>query len=169
MIDGLALRTDEVERIVQALVAAREVEVAGGTLRLAVRGEALLELGPGTRLAQMKFAPAGPYQAKVERGSLGVATLAPFGRRGMRVLTEDFEVTVAGTAFIVDIDATGSCVCVLEGRVRCDPTGDEPSREVEAGGLGFARRDRAPATWGPAHADHLEPLRELVSATNAGG
>ncbi|MBL8863739.1 MAG: hypothetical protein JNK02_17250 [Planctomycetes bacterium] len=160
-IDGVVLSIADSARVATALLAARELEVDSGTLRLGVRGEAWLELGPGTRLSQMKFAPAGPYQLRTDRGSLAVATLAPFGRRGLRVLTDDFEVQVTGTVFGVDVDETGSCVCTLEGTVRCDPAGAEPARSVEAGSMCFAWRDRRAALWGVAHAEHLAPLRAL--------
>ncbi len=164
LVDGVALRMDDTARIGEALLTARELEVVSGTLRLCVREEAWIELAPGTKLSQMKFAAAGPYQLRTDRGSLAVATLPAFGGRGMRVLTDDLDLMVTGTIFGVDVDAQGSCICTLEGSVRCDAAGGQGPRPVESGRMCYAYRGRSEPTWKAAHEPHLKPLRDLRAA-----
>lgn len=161
IVDGIPLRLDDGEKLVSALGVARELEVRGGTLRVAVRDEAWIEVADGTRLSQMKFAAAGPYHVRTDRGSLGIATLPAFSGRGLRVLTEDFDLQVTGTIFGVDVDGEGSCLCVLEGTVQCRPAGSAGSRPVAGGDLCFSYRDRRPPSWNAAHEAHLSPLRAL--------
>lgn len=161
VVDGIPLRADDTARLVEALGSARELEVRGGRLRLCVRDEAWIELAPGTRLSQMKFAAAGPYQVRTDHGSLAVSTLPAFSGRGMRVLTADFDLQVTGTSFAVDVDEAGSCLCTLEGSVQCLPAGESQAQAVAAGRMCFAYRDRSPAKWGSAHESHLSPLRGL--------
>lgn len=160
VVDGIALRGDDAASLVAALETARELEARGGTLRVCVRDEAWIEITDGTRLSQMKFAAAGPYQVRTDTGSLAVATLPAFAGRGMRVVTQDVDVQVTGTTFAVDVDAEGSCVCILEGTVRCQPAG-ETLRPVAAGEMCFSFRNRAAPVWGPACEPHLEHLRGL--------
>lgn len=165
LVDGIAFRLDDPAPLVEALGTARELEVQGGTLRLGVRDEVWIELADDARLSQMKFAAAGPYQARAERGSLRVATLPAFGGRGMRVTTADFDLQVTGTVFGVDVSDAGSCLCTLAGSVRCDPTGAPGAGPVAEGRMCFVYRDGAAPLWGAAHARHLEPLRHLVPGT----
>jgi len=161
LVDGLAVRVDDTALLVQALGSARELEVRGGHLRLCVRDEVWIQLADGTRLSQMRFAAAGPYQAKTDRGSLAVLTLPAFGGRGMRVITEDFDLEVVGTTFAVDVYASGSCLCTLEGSVECRPAGAAAAKSVGSGQMCFAFRDRSTPLWGTASESHLEPLRSL--------
>ncbi len=161
VVDGVALRVDDRGLLAEALGSARELEVRGGILRLCVRDEAWIEIADGTRLSQMKFAAAGPYQVKTDRGSLAVSTLPAFAGRGMRVLTDDFDLQVTGTAFAVDVDALGSCLCTLEGSVQCRPAGATAGKSVASGQMCFAYHDGSAPLWGAAHASHLEPLRAL--------
>lgn len=164
LIDGVPLRVDDTARLVEALLVARELETVGGNLRLCVRDEAWIELAPGTKLSQMKFAAAGPYQVRADRGSLAVATLPTFGGRGMRVLTDDVDLQVTGTIFGVDVDARGTCLCTLEGSVRCIPIGGQAPKPVDGGHMCYAYRDKSEPKWGAAYEPHLTPLRELRAA-----
>ncbi|MCY2959739.1 MAG: FecR domain-containing protein [Planctomycetota bacterium] len=161
LVDGIAIPLDDEARLAQALGSARELEVRGGSLRLCVRDEAWIQLAEGTRLSQMKFAAAGPYQLRTDHGSLAVATLPDFSGRGMRVVTEDFDLQVTGTVFGVDVDAAGSCLCTLEGSVQCHPAGGAVAKPVPSGQMCFSYRDRRAPAWGAAHEAHLVPLREL--------
>ncbi len=164
LVDGVALRVDDSTRLAEALLAARELEVVSGTLRLCVRDEVWIEIAAGTKLSQMRFAAAGPYHVRTDRGSFAVATLPSFDGRGMRVLTDDLDLRVTGTIFSVDVDANGSCVCTLEGSVRCDAAGGKGPKPVESGRMCYAYRDRSEPTWAAAYEPHMKPLRELRAA-----
>ncbi len=161
VVDGRALDAADRAVLAAALVSAREVEVRGGALRVRVRDEALLELSDGTRLSQMQLAAVGPYHLRTDHGSLAVATMPAFGQRGMRILTEDFAVSVTGTRFAVDVDEHGSCVCCLSGTLACTPATAQAPKPVPAGQRCFTARDRSPSDWGPAHAEHLRPVEQL--------
>jgi hypothetical protein len=161
VVDGVAMRVDDPARLAEALATARDLETVGGMLRISVRDEAWIELAPGTRLTQMKFAAAGPYELFADRGSLAVATTPAFGGRGMRVRTAELDMRVTGTVFGVDVTESGSCLCTLEGSVRCEPTGGKGPQAVDSGRMCFGFRDRRAPTWGGAHEEHLKPLRDL--------
>lgn len=161
VVDGRTLDAADRPALAAALLSAREVEVRGGALRVRVRDEALLELAAGTRLSQMQFAAAGPYQLRTDHGSLAVATTPAFGQRGLRILTEDFAVAVTGTRFSVDVDAHGSCVCCLEGTLACTPATTKTPTPISAGQMCFSSRDRSPPHFGAAFAEHLRPVERL--------
>lgn len=161
LVDGRTIDASDHRAVAAALVSARELEVRGGALRLRVRDEALFELADGTRLSQMQFAAAGPYHLRADHGSLAVATTPSFGQRGLRILTEDCDVTVTGTRFAVDVDARGSCVCCLEGTLACTPASTGTPGPVAAGRLCFSYRDGSKPEWAPAYAPHLRAVEQL--------
>jgi len=161
VVDGRPIDAANRVALAAALVSAREVEVRGGALRLRVRDEALMELADGTRLSQMQINAAGPYHLRTDHGSLAVATTPAFGQRGMRILTEDFAVSVTGTRFAVDVDSHGSCLCCLSGTLDCTPATEKTPTAISAGGRLFASRDRSPPDVGAAFAEHLRPVEQL--------
>ncbi len=160
-IDGRPFDGADRQGVADALLSAREIETSTTPLRVLLRDEMVLELGPRTRLSQVRLAAAGAWSLRADAGSLRVATGPRFGGRGLAVHTADLALDVTGTIFAVDVDDHGSCVCCLEGSVACKPDGSDAARPVESGRMCFAYRDRSAPSWGAGYEPHGRPLAAL--------
>lgn len=168
VVDGIEIDPDDAARFERALASARSIDTRLRELRMVRGSEVVLDLGPGTRLAQIRFPAAGPYSLFTDAGSLRVATGDAFGGKKLRVQTRDLDLDVVGTVFAVDVEAEGSCVCCLEGSVAVQPKAEAAAKPVEPGRMCFASSDRTHAVvWGasmPAHSAPLETLRAALAA-----
>jgi hypothetical protein len=161
VVDGVRVEVGDRTRFIDLLQTARELDTQQSTLRLSMRDEVVLELGPATRLSQVSFPAAGPYSLRTETGSLRVSTGPSFHGNNLRVLTDDMEAHVVGTIFAVDVDEKGTCLCCLQGSVSCDAKDGQGAKPIEASKMCFAYRDRKKPAWGAAYEPHVEPLRAL--------
>ena len=122
------------------------VRVEGAvTLDLVAPGVAAVALAPGAEV-QLSSAPgrwwARGMRARVVNGDAYFTTGRAFHGAQLDVSTAEVSVRAVGTAFAVLCEPGGTCVCVLEGRVRVG-TEEVPEgmrRVVHAGGHGETQR-----------------------------
>lgn len=170
--DGVSLPVEDPAALARGLQGAREIFVERGDLVLQVGDLSLFDLGEGTRVAFAGFDdpdPTASYEVRATSGRLRARTGPGFAGRRMRVQADVIAAVVTGTAFAVDYEKDGTCVCCLHGTVEVvsEATGPEPRRvEPKHMCLVFTTRikgahdDREPL-WGDPPASHAEPLMSL--------
>lgn len=104
------------------------------TLDLAAPGVAAVSLGPGGD-ARLSATP-GRYWGRaltcaLASGDAYFTTGRAFRGAALEVSTPEVRVRAVGTSFAVLRHANGSCVCVMEGRVRVAAAGDPAGEAVE--------------------------------------
>lgn len=163
LVDGVRVDVKESERLQDLLQTVQDLETKDATLRLLLRDELVIELGPDSHVGQMQFPVGGLYSMRVDTGSARVCTGPDFRGNKLRVLSRDLEVGCVGTLFAVDVEPKGSCLCCLEGTVDCDTRDGRGKLPCAAGKMCFAPQDRTPAMWSDAKAMHLQPLQVLLT------
>ncbi len=141
--DGAVLPSDDPAALARALQRAREIEVEKGDLVLQIDDLSLFDLGEGTR-ARARTGPG-------------------FQGRTMKVAADLMDVTVVGTAFAVDYEPHGTCICCLHGDVRMTSKATGPDAQVitpEHMCLIYRNEVRDPKTGAPPE-QHAIPLRAL--------
>lgn len=167
-VDGVRFGPEQASELERALAGASRVVPVRAALVLRAGDRLLLEAAAGT---QLELAAARPRDSKLSSppglvlgaraGSLALVT-GPAFRDGLCVLTPDLELGVVGTAFAVDVEPEGTCVCGAEGEVEVHARAADCSHPVRSGGMAFESADGRPCAVGPAHEEHLAPLRALV-------
>ncbi|MEO5987646.1 MAG: FecR family protein [Candidatus Eisenbacteria bacterium] len=108
---------------------------AGGELELVAPGNMAMSLAEGSEVV-IPRAPgrwfARSVHADVRSGEAFITTALGFHGSHLTVSTPEATVEVVGTTFAVLRHPEGTCVCVMEGRVRVGAVG-EPMVEVGAG------------------------------------
>jgi len=133
-IDGVARSGDALTRAIRR---GGRVQLDDGvTLDLVAAGEVAVHFAEGSDV-QMTAAPARWFdrraELRVEQGEVYVSTGREFGGARLAVITPEARAEVLGTSFAVMRFGTGTCVCVLEGRVRVGSMFDSTSAEVVQG------------------------------------
>ena len=164
--DGTTVPTDDRTALARALQRAREIEVEKGDLVLQIDDLSLFDLAEGTRAAFVGFdrkAPGMPFEVKAMSGRLRARTGPGFQGRTMNVVADLMNVTVTGTAFAVDYEPHGTCICCLHGDVRMTSKETGPDAKVitpEHMCLIYRLEVREPKTGAPPER-HAIPLRAL--------
>ena len=154
--DGAVLPTGDLEVFADALRGAREIVVERGDLVLRIGDVALFDLGEGTRASFDGFGREGAaLTVLASAGRLRARTGPGFAGRTMQVRAGSTSFTVTGTAFAVDYEEAGTCVCCLHGSVAM------AAQAIEPGTLCFVFRDDREPLWGESPEAHAEPLRRL--------
>lgn len=148
LVDGVPVptaHTEELARLVRPgafLQLPREVE-----LEIASAGQMAVQYTGGTQAS----VPARPGRwfgrktgAEVREGEVRVMTGAGFRGAKLAIETPEALVMVVGTTFAVICEPTGTCVCVMEGRLRVGTRGGERMAEVEAGRRRYVFSDGRP-------------------------
>lgn len=162
VVDSVKVPAGDAARLADALQTAREIQTFDAPLRIQLRDDLVLELGPRTQLSRMSFPASGAgYAVYANAGALRVCTGPTFDGNRMRVMTDHMESTVVGTIFSVDVERTGTCLCCLHGTVRCDPRDSGGAKSVEGGQRCFAHYDGTKSTCGNAYEPHTKPLESL--------
>ncbi len=163
--DGILVASGDRLALARALERAREIEVERGDLVLQVGDLSLFDLGEGTRVSLAGFdrsAPSAPYEVKVLAGRVRARTGPGFQGRTMHVAADAFDVTVTGTAFAVDYEAAGTCICCLHGEVQVSPKAPgTPTKPVPPECMCFVYRDERAPRWGNPPDKHSIPLKAL--------
>lgn len=159
VVDGYVVDTHDTARMADLLQTAHEIDTQDQALRLQLLDQLVLEVAPHSKVSQLSFPTAGAHTIRADSGSLRVVTGPGFS--ALRVLTDDMQTDITGTAFAIDVVATGTCLCCLHGSVRCDTRDGTGAHAVGGGRRGFGRRDGKPGDWSAAEEAHVAPLREL--------
>ncbi|MDW8364108.1 MAG: FecR family protein, partial [Myxococcales bacterium] len=93
---------------------------------------ATLELGPASR-ARLVRATAAEIDVELSAGRIDVEFHPTLAGAGLSVRTDEATVRVVGTRFVVERDASGTRVAVLEGRVRVEQLNGGSSVLLAAG------------------------------------
>ncbi len=165
-VDGRPVPVGDTVALARSLSRANEIEVEHGDLVLQVGDLALLETDEGTRVAFEGFDRRGagaPYGVRLRSGRLRAVTGPAFPGHKMKVSADLVDATVTGTAFEVEYDGFGDCVCCLDGEVQVSgpAIGPEP-RSVPAQRMCTVCREvQTPPKWDAAPPAHADPLRKL--------
>jgi len=163
--DGIVLPVQEPVALARALRTAKEFEVERGDLVFQVGELSLFDLGEGTHVAFAGFEPeggSGPLTVHASSGRLRARTGPGFAGRTMNVRTDSFAVVVTGTAFAVDYESVGTCVCCLHGTVQIEAKAVGPgAMPIGPGKMCLVFRDIRAPLWGDAPEAHAEPLERL--------
>ncbi len=152
------------EQLARALRGGSTVVVPpGATLELAAAGNLMLQVTAGTE-ARLPAVPGRWFgrevNALVRHGEVLFTTGPSFHGARLAVATPEAHVMVTGTTLAVICEATGTCVCVLDGRVQVG-TGPADMRPVEAGHRRYVFKDgRTPEMADMRDTEHL-PLTDL--------
>ena len=164
-IDGKAFPGEDRGALARALQRAKEIEVEKGDLVLRVEDLALFDISEGTRVALGGFDRRGPgtqYELRVPSGRLRAVTGPAFHGRKMKVDADLFEGTIVGTAFAVDYEPHGTCLCCLDGEVGMTSSALPSAEEIPATKMCLIYRDgKTPPKHGANPPKHLAPLQAL--------
>jgi ferric-dicitrate binding protein FerR (iron transport regulator) len=144
LVDGQPVPMNHVEELERVLRPGTRVRVPdGASLEIMGPGQMVVQLAPGTDLTIP--ATSGRWwgrhaSAEVRSGELRITTGPRFHGARLAITTPAAVVEVTGTTLAVICDPEGTCVCVLEGRVRVGPR-DGPMADVEQGHLRFTYND----------------------------
>jgi len=138
----------------------------GGELELAARGTIVMQISAGTDVTL----PATPgrwfgrrIEASVEHGEMRITTGRRFPGARLVVSTPEASVEVTGTTLAVICEPSGTCVCVLEGRVAVAGNGEGAPVTVREGRRRYVFNDaRSPesAEMRPVEHAMLSALRD---------
>lgn len=163
--DGAPVQTGNRVALARTLQRAREIEVEKGDLIVQIEDISLFDLDAGTRASFVGFdrrTPGAPFELKAMSGRLRGRTGPGFQGRKMMVAADLMDVTVTGTAFAVDYEPHGTCICCLHGDVVMvsKATGPEP-HVITPDHMCLIYRDSRSPKWGAPPVHHAVPLRAL--------
>lgn len=131
-----AVPADDIESLNEALVPGATIEWNGdGDLELLSRGQLALGIAPGTTMTLPAPPPrwfARTSKAKVAMGTIRLISGSRFRGARLEIATPEATVFVTGTTLAVIEEPSGTCVCVLEGKVHV-MAGTEDMGMVPAG------------------------------------
>jgi ferric-dicitrate binding protein FerR (iron transport regulator) len=149
MVDGVAVPISNLSDVARKLRrGARLVLPAEGQIEIALPGQLALQAAPGTDVTLP--AAAGRWfgratRARVANGEVRITTGAAFHGARLAVETPEAMVHVTGTTLAVICEPTGTCVCVLEGKVMVAAPAEGAGVPVSEGHRRYVFKDaRAP-------------------------
>ncbi|OGF15746.1 MAG: hypothetical protein A2W00_01960 [Candidatus Eisenbacteria bacterium RBG_16_71_46] len=147
VVDRRAVPLGHVEELARRIHAGAEVEwPAGASIEITSPGALAVEI-EGETLTRVPTPPGRWFGREVaaglSRGELRITTGPAFRGARLVVRTPEASVEVVGTTLGVICEPQGTCVCVLEGRVRVGPLGGAMAA-VEQGRLRYTFRDGRP-------------------------
>ena len=166
VVDGRPVPLGHVEDLARRIHPGAVLELpAGGGIEISAPGLIAIELTPGT--AGRLPTPPGRWfgravAAEFRRGQVRITTGPAFAGARLTLRTPEAAVEVAGTTLAVICEPAGTCVCVLEGRVRVGRAGGGLA-PVDAGRRRYVFRDGRAAdedVMRPVEAVELVRLRE---------
>lgn len=166
-IDGKPAPVDDPAALARSLARAKDVRVEQGELLLQIEDLVLFDVAQGTKLTLDGFdrrEPGARYSVRVPQGRLRAVTGPAFRGHTMKVETDLLNAVVTGTAFAVDYELHGTCLCCLEGEIQVSGPAIGPApRTVRPETMCLVYRGiEAPnPKWAPSSDRHTEPLRKL--------
>ena len=141
----------------------------GGELTLEAGDVMMLAVDPGS-VVTLPTTPGRWFgrrvRARVDSGEMRVTTGAAFHGAVLALLTPQAQVQVTGTTLAVICESAGTCVCVLEGRVRVGPLGAAMA-DIPGGMRGYVYADGTPMAREVMRADEVVKLGALREARAA--
>jgi len=164
VVDGVALKVGDVDGLRRRLRPGSRILLRSSEdLDLVSSGLIAMQLSPGTEA--ILPSPPGRWfgrtgKATVKRGQLRLTTGRHFPGSRLAITTPDATVRVTGSTLAVIAESSGTCVCVLEGRVRVRPnrgamTGVSPGTRCEV------HRGQASPRYGEILAEERPKLLDL--------
>jgi ferric-dicitrate binding protein FerR (iron transport regulator) len=171
--DGVPVATADRNLLARTLADAAVIEVERGDLVLQFGDIALFDLGEGARAAfgsPVEREDAVPLEVQAFAGRLRGRTGPGFRGRRMHVSADVMDLVVTGTAFAVDYEAEGTCVCCLHGEVEITSKalGSE-AKPVPEGRMCLVYRSELEPAWGGPPDAHAAPLLRLEERARALG
>jgi ferric-dicitrate binding protein FerR (iron transport regulator) len=171
VVDGVPVplsRADELGRRLKHGVRVRLPE--NGEIEIALRGQIAMQVAPGTDLTLP--AAAGRWfgrsaHANVAHGELRITTGAAFHGARLAVETPEAMVDVTGTTLAVICEPAGTCVCVLEGRVRVAGQAEGAGVMVREGRRRYVFNDARPPESAEIRPNEMVSLREFRDQRHA--
>jgi hypothetical protein len=164
-IDGKAFPVEDRDALASELQRAKTFEVEKGDMILQVENLALFDISEGTSVSFEGFDRGNggtEYELRVPSGRLRGVTGPAFHGRKMKVDADLFQGTIVGTAFAVDYEPHGTCLCCLDGHVEMDCSALHTHEDIPATKMCLIYRD---GTMPPKHGDnptkHSAPLKAL--------
>jgi len=163
--DGVSVPVEDRMALARALQNAHAIFVESGDVIVRAGDLSLFDIGAGTHVEFAGFHPderPGPLLVRASSGRLRARTGPGFPGRMMEVLAGSMEVAVTGTAFAVDYEEAGTCVCCLHGtvEVKSQAVGAE-AMAVQPGKMCLVFRDDRAPLWGDSPEAHAQPLGRL--------
>jgi hypothetical protein len=163
--DGISVPVQDPVALARQLEGAKEIEVESGDVILQVGDVSLFDLDEGTRVAFRGLDDtdaAVTIQVQASSGRLRARTGPDFRGRTMRVQADLMEVFVTGTAFALDYESHGTCICCLHGelQVTSKTLGPDP-KPVSPDQMCLIYRAKDDSKWGGHPQHHAKPLRSL--------
>ena len=164
-VDGKVVPVGDRGALARDLQRAKEIQVEKGDLVLRVENLALFDVSEGTRVAFDGFdrkAEGAPYVLRVPAGRLRAVTGPGFRGQTMKVDADLWQGTIVGTAFAVDYEPHGTCLCCLHGEVEMTSSALGAPLKIEPTKMCLVYRDgKSPPKQGANPPKHLDPLQAL--------
>jgi hypothetical protein len=155
VVDGRPVPLNHTEELAYRMRAGARVRVPdGATIEIASAGLLSIEITAGTDFS-LPEVPGRWWNrsvaGEVKNGELRITSGAHFHGAQLALTTPEARVRVTGTTLAVICETTGTCVCVLEGRVQVGPIAGD-MQPVEGGMRRYVFNDARPV--------ELAPMRE---------
>lgn len=165
IIDGVPVPTAHGADLERRLKPGAFVQLpAGVEIEIASHGQFAVQFSPGTD-ASIPTAPGRWFgrrgSGEIRTGELRVTTGPAFRGALLAIETPEAKIEVTGTTFAVICEPAGTCLCVMEGRVRMGARGATGMAEVTEGRRRFVFADgREDESAEMRHTEH-EPLGDF--------
>ena len=148
IVDGVPVPTQHADDLQRRLKPGVLLQLpAGVELEISSHGQMAVQYTGGT-LASIPTPPGRWFQrragAEIRSGEVRVTTGMSFHGARLALETPEARVEVTGTTFAVICEPAGTCVCVMEGRLRVGARGAADMAEVAAGHRRFVFADGRP-------------------------
>ncbi|HSQ61388.1 MAG TPA: FecR family protein [Acidobacteriota bacterium] len=167
-LDGVPVAASDRESIERLIQPGVQIEVPPGVEVDLMAGRVMaIGLTGGTDLTVPPTPPrwfARRAELHVRSGEIRVSTGPSFPGAQLDVSTPDASIEVTGTTFAVILEPHGTCVCVLEGRVKVGRRDTHDLGEVEAGRLRFVFHDAREPVYDDMRAMERTRLAEFREA-----
>jgi len=164
IVDGAPVPTAHAEDLARRMKPGAFLKLPSNVeLELVSRGELAVQVTGGTH-ASVPSLPGRWFSrravAEVQEGEIRLTTGRDFHGAKLRVDTPEARVAVVGTTFAVICEPAGTCVCVMEGRLRVGARGGAMS-EVIAGRRRYVFADGRPEESAEMRATEHQPLGDF--------
>jgi ferric-dicitrate binding protein FerR (iron transport regulator) len=165
VVDGVPVSISDMNGLERRLKRGVRLKLpSDGQIEVAIPGQVALQVTPGTDVTLP--AAAGRWfgrgtRASVAHGEVRITTGKAFHGARLAVETPEAMVEVTGTTLAVICEPTGTCVCVLEGRVRVAAQAEGAGAMVTEGHRRYVFNDARAPESAEIRPTEMVPLREF--------